>query len=112
MPVSNSFREYVAEQLGRVRPVTLRPMFGGIGIYVESAFFALIAADVLYFKVDGSNRSDYTTAGMEPFRPFGPDTTAMQYYAVPADVLDDVDLLGPWMDRAIAVAHRKRAKRR
>jgi len=112
MAVGDSFRDYVAEQLGRVRAVALRPMFGGIGIYAGSAFFAVIDDDVLYFKVDDSNRSDYEEVGMEPFRPFGPGTTPMQYYAVPGDVLDDADALGLWMDGAIAVAHRKRAKRR
>jgi len=32
MAVSQSYREFVLEQLGRVAPVTGRSMFGGVGI--------------------------------------------------------------------------------
>lgn len=113
MAVSDGFRDYVEEQLGRVCPVRLRAMFGGIGVYAGDAFFAVIDDDVVYFKVDDTTRADYEALGLEPFRPFGPGTTPMQYYTVPADALDDVETLEPWMHAAIAVAERKRrAKRR
>ena len=45
MAVSQSYRDYVLEQLGRVTPVTSKSMFGGVGIYAEGLFFALIAED-------------------------------------------------------------------
>ena len=51
MAVSESYRGFVLEQLGRVAPVTARSTFGGGGIYAEGLFFALIAEDRLYFKV-------------------------------------------------------------
>jgi DNA transformation protein len=52
-----SDRDFVVEQLGRVVPqIRSRAMFGGFGIYAGADFFALIANDVLYFKVDDSNR--------------------------------------------------------
>jgi len=37
-------------------------MFGGVGIYCGDLFFGLIDDDTLYFKVDDSNRSDFTHA--------------------------------------------------
>ena len=77
MTVTESFRLYVSEQLSRIRPVTTRPMFGGVGIYADGLFFALIDDDVLYFKVDDSNRPDFEEHGMGPFRPFGPEGSAM-----------------------------------
>jgi len=40
---------------------------------------------------------------MEPFLPFGEDS-AMGYYEVPVDVLEDVTKLGTWMKKAIEVA--------
>ena len=74
MSISPSFRAYVLEQLGRgLRGVRGKAMFGGVGIYAEEVFFALIADDALYFKVDDSNRIDFETRGMEPFRPYGED---------------------------------------
>ena len=84
-----------------------------MGIYAQGLFFALIAEDRLYFKVDDSTRLDFERLGMEPFRPFGEDS-AMGYYEVPADVMEDAVQLAPWMNRAIEVAakaKRGRSKR-
>jgi DNA transformation protein and related proteins len=73
--------------------------------------------DRLYFKVDDTTRSDFERLGMEPFRPFGEDS-AMGYYEVPVDVVEDpVQLdpvqLAPWMRQAINVAvDAKRSKRK
>ena len=106
--VSDSYRVFVLEQLGRVTPVTARPMFGGVGIYAQGLFFALITEDRLYFKVDDTTRLDFERLGMEPFRPFG-EENAMGYYEVPADVVEDVIQLAPWMKKAIEVAARAKS---
>lgn len=87
-------------------------MFGGVGIYAGDLFFALIADDTLYFKVDDSNRSAYVERGLNPFRPYGESGEVMQYYEIPEDLLEDPDALRPWAEQAIAVAQRKRAGRR
>ena len=86
-------------------------MFGGVGIYASERFFALLANDVLYFKVDDSNRADFEALGMGPFRPFGDERDRMQYYEVPADLLDDPDALRPWAEKSIAVAAKRKRKR-
>jgi DNA transformation protein len=103
MAASQSYRDFVLEQLGRVTPVAGKSMFGGVGIYAQGLFFALIAEDRLYFKVDDGTRPDFERRRMEPFRPFGEDS-AMGYYEVPADVVEDVNQLETWMKRAIDVA--------
>ena len=103
MAVSQSYREFVLEQLGRATPVNGKSMFGGVGIYAGGLFFALIAEDRLYFKVDDATRPDFEQRGMEPFRPFGEDS-AMGYYEVPADVVEDVEQLEHWARKAIDVA--------
>lgn len=109
MPVSPDFRTFVLEQLARVAPgVRSRSMFGGIGIYSQNLFFALIDNDTLYFKVDNSNRPDFEALGLGPFRPFGEGGEIMQYYEIPAGIIDDVDALQPWVDKAIDVAARKK----
>jgi len=108
--VSESYRVFVLEQLGRVVPVTARSMFGGVGIYARGLFFALIAEDRLYFKVDDQTRPDFERRHMEPFRPFE-DENAMGYYELPADMLEDAVQLAPWVQNAIDVATRaKRGK--
>ncbi|MGH7447968.1 MAG: TfoX/Sxy family protein [Longimicrobiales bacterium] len=111
MSVSHEYRAYTLEQLGRVLPVTSRSMFGGVGIYTEGLFFALMDDDTLYLKVDDVNRAEFEAIGSGPFRPYD-DERAMQYYALPGDLLEDVDALRGWVEGAVAVARRARARRR
>lgn len=112
MPVTPTFRAFVLEQLRRAAPaIRDRSMFGGVGVYSGDAFFALLDDDVVYFKVDDTNRPHFEAQGMGPFRPFGPDGEAMQYYEVPADLLEDVDTLTVWTEQAIAVARRARTRK-
>ena len=113
MTVSSTFRTFIVDQLGRVVPqLRARSMFGGVGIYAGDLFFALIDDDTLYFKVDDSNRADFEARGMGPFRPYGDDGEVMQYYEVPADLLEDPEALRPWVEKAVAVAARKKARRK
>jgi DNA transformation protein len=85
-------------------------MFGGVGIYGGEFFFALIADDTLYFKVDELTRPDFEARGMDPFRPYGEDGETMHYYRVPDDLLEDSEMLGQWAEKAILVARRARSK--
>jgi DNA transformation protein len=105
MSVSDSYKTYVLEQLESLGSVAARAMFGGVGLYSEGTFFALIDDDTLYFKVDDSNRQDYERVGSAPFRPYG-DTYSMNYYEVPADVLDERATLKDWALKALAAARR------
>jgi DNA transformation protein len=108
MPVSDSFRDFVVEQLGRVvPPVRARRMFGGVGLYSGDRFFALLDDDALYLKADASTEPAFVARGMTPFRPFGDDGGAMRYYRLPEDALEDLDELREWAERALSVARRK-----
>ena len=111
MAVSPEYRDFVLEQLGRVTPVTHRAMFGGVGVYAEGLFFALMDDDMLYFKTDAQSRAAYEAAGMEPFRPYGPDAAPMAYHQLPGDLLETPEALRPWVDAALAVARAARRGR-
>ena len=108
MAVSAEFRDYVLDQLRNVAPVTGKAMFGGVGIYSRGTFFALIAEDVLYFKVDARTRPAYEERGSRAFNPVGKGT--MGYYELPEDILEDADELRDWMRDALAVAARRKEK--
>jgi len=112
MAVSDDFRDFVLEQLGPAGRVTPRAMFGGVGLYLDGLFFALIDDDTLYFRTDDSNRARFEQAGSRPFCPF-PDRPdqAMAYWQVPAEVLEDADELAAWAREALAVALAKRTRR-
>lgn len=112
MAVNPSYREFVLDQLGRVADgIRARNMFGGVGVYADDLFFALIDNDMLYLKVDDSNRADFERAGMGPFRPFGAGGEVMQYYELPADALEEPERLGFWVEKAVNVAKRARKVR-
>lgn len=112
MAVSDDYRDFVLEQLAAAGRVTPRAMFGGVGLYLDGLFFALIDDDTLYFKADDASRGRYEAAGS---RPFCPDPAhpeqAMGYWQVPADVLEDPDELAAWARTALGVALAKRGRR-
>lgn len=110
MPVSQDYLDYIDDQMKGFGAITMKRMFGGAGLYYQGAFFGLVAGDVLYFKVDDENKADYDAAGSEPFKPFG--TYAMNYYEVPADVLEDEEQLHGWALKAAAAARRSAGRRR
>lgn len=112
MSVSPSFRAFVLEQLEPLGGVTARAMFGGAGLYRDGCFFALLDDDVLYLKVDDTNRPDFDAVGTGPFRPFGEGGEVMSYYEVPADVLEDRAALAMWAGKAVEVARRAAAGRK
>ena len=98
MAVSAEFLNFVLDQLSPWGGVTARRMFGGAGLYRQGKMFGLLADDVAYLKVDDSNRARFINAGSTPFIPF-PDrakTTAMPYYSVPAEVLENREELCQW----------------
>ena len=112
MPVSDSYRTFVIEQIARVAPrIRGKSMFGGVGVYSGEHFFALIDDDTLFFKVDDTNRADFIAARMKPWSPFEDGKAMTGYYELPADLLEDPDAMQPWVEKAIAVAARKKVKK-
>ena len=106
MSVSDNYRTYIVEQLAALPALSTRRMFGGIGLYSDALFFALIDDDVLFFKVDDSNRDDYVSRGMKAFMPF-PGQPSLGYFQVPPDVIDEAEELTRWARRSVEVAQRK-----
>ena len=111
VPVTDDFREFVLEQLGRVVAIDWKRMFGGVGLYADGTFFALIDDDVVFFKVGDQNRADFEAAGARAFSPYGDGVYSMNYYEVPVEVLEDVDALRVWTEKSLAVARSAAAKK-
>jgi DNA transformation protein len=112
MKVTVSFRDFVLDQLADVRDLRARAMFGGVGLYAGDVFFGILAADVLYLKVDDTTRREYQAAGSTPFRPYAGREKTMAYYGVPIAVLEDAIVLGEWAARAVRVARNAGATKR
>jgi len=107
MAVDEGYKDYVVDQLGKLGFVTVKKMFGGAGIYHDGLIFGLLGDDVLYFKVDDSNKSDYVRAGMEPFQPFDDNPLVMPYYEVPVDILENRELLADWALKSLNASRNK-----
>ena len=105
MAVSSDFLAYVLDQLAGLGGVSSKRMFGGAGLYKDEFFFGLISKDVLYLRVDDSNRSDYADRGMGQFRPYADRPhLSMNYYETPAEVLEEASELVIWAGRSVEVA--------
>ncbi|HEY3295499.1 MAG TPA: TfoX/Sxy family protein [bacterium] len=113
MPVSEDYLAYVLEQMRLVRGVTTRKMFGALCLFHQAKAFALIDEDVLYLKVDDSNRGNFVAAGMSAFTPdANKPEYKMNYFEVPIDVLEEPEALREWAKKAIAVANKAALKKR
>ena len=111
MAVSESYLTFVLEQLQGVPKVVTRRMFGGIGVYSDGTFFAVIDNDTLFFKVDETLAKRYRDKGMPPFMPVPGAKPMMGYYQVPPDVLEDGSELAKWAKDSLAIAGTKSKKR-
>lgn len=91
------------------RPVAVRRMFGGAGIFADSVMFGLVAEGVIYLKSDEDNAADFDREGLPPFTYHARNGTraVMSYRKIPERLYDDPDELAQWAARSLAVAQRK-----
>jgi DNA transformation protein and related proteins len=113
MPVSDTFRDFVLEQLAPLGPVRFRRMFGGGGVFLDGVMFGLIGDDVLYLKADDGNRALFEAEGMGPFvyrgSPAGKSggkSQTMSYWQTPERLNDEPDELLAFARAAVAAARR------
>lgn len=87
-------------------------MFGGVGIYADDLFVAILDNDRVFLKVDEATRAKYTERGSEPFRPTAEGPASLSYFEVPVDVLEDRTAAAGWLDEAYDAAQRAAAKKK
>jgi DNA transformation protein len=108
---TDTFKDFVADQLREMAGVSMRPMFGGHGLYKGDRFFGIIYKGELYFRVNDKTRANYAARGSKPFVPFpdrpaGKQQTMNSYYQVPAEVLEDAAELARWAAKSAVSAGR------
>lgn len=94
-----SFLDFVLEQLADAKPLKVRSMFGGNGLYLGAAFFGIVHKGSLYFRTDEASRKAYVAKGSRPFNPKGRQELH-RYYEVPSEVLEDAEELLIWARKA------------
>jgi len=96
---TDSFKDFVLDQLADLRGVTVRAMFGGYGLSHHGTFFGIIHKSRLYFKVTSRTVDRYKDQGMKPFRP-NARQTLKSFYEVPVDIVEDTEQLMAWAQEA------------
>ena len=103
MAVSQDYLDHILDQLSLFGEVTTKKMFGGVGFFREGKMFGMLGGDTFRLKVDEGNRADYEARGMAQYSS-GTKKKGMPYWEVPADVVEDRDLLKQWADKAFQAA--------
>lgn len=102
MTVSSDFVTYVTAQLSALGTVDTCAIFGGVGILVEHRLVGVILDDLLYLYTDERSRSDYTSHGMGPLRPYpNAFNLTTDQYQCPDEVVRDPRQLSEWGKRAL-----------
>lgn len=96
---SDTFAEFVADQLEGLEGLVMKRMFGGFGLYLNESFFGILSDGRLYFKTNPQTVPRYKAANSEPFTysKKGKKTIRLKnYYEVPVSILEDRKKLKAW----------------
>jgi DNA transformation protein len=112
--VTSSDADFIRDLFAQFRPVTVRRMFSGAGLYCDGVMFGLVVRDTIYLKADETSIADFKREGSSPFtymrgkRSGRPSEHALPYWRLPGRLYDDPDELAIWAERAWAIAHRQK----
>jgi DNA transformation protein len=112
--LSPEFADHLRDLFGALGPVETRRMFGGAGVYLGDAMFALVVDDTLYMKADAELAEVYAEAGSEPFSYGTRDggRTIPGLMRLPDSALDDTDEALDWARRSLVPAELAAAQKR
>ena len=113
MVASDSFAEFLREQLAPLGRVTMRRMFGKTGVFCDGLMFGMVTDNMLYLRVDDHNRAAFKEA--ESFPPLSYEKQGaainLSFWRAPDRLFDEPDELVAWGRQALGAAHRVAAER-
>jgi DNA transformation protein len=113
MVASDSFAEFLREQLAPLGHVTMRRLFGKTGVFCGGLMFGMVTDDTLYLRVDDDNRAAFKEAASFPTLNYEKRgrTIDLSFWRAPDRLFDDPEELVTWARLALAAARRVAAKR-
>ncbi|CAN5912723.1 hypothetical protein BH11PSE3_BH11PSE3_39770 [soil metagenome] len=113
MVVSNSFAEFLREQLAPLGHIAVRRMFGKSGVFCNGLMLGMVTDDTLYVRVDDQNRATFAEARSAPPLSYVKKgaTIDLSFWRVPERLLDEPEELVLWAGAALAAARRDAATR-
>ncbi len=114
MVASDSFAEFLREQLAPLGGVALRRMFGKTGVFCDGVMFAVVADNMLYLRFDDANRAAFEEALSAPLLSYEKKgaTIDLAFCRAPERLFDEPDELVAWARAALAAARRVAARRK
>jgi DNA transformation protein len=108
MVASDSFADFLREQLAPLGPLTMRRMFGKTGMFCDGVMLAMIRDNTLYFRVDDDNKAAFREAGAFPPLNYekGGGSIDLAFWRAPERLFDEPDELVAWARLALAAARR------
>jgi DNA transformation protein len=113
MVASDTFAEFLREQLAPLGRVAMRRMFGKTGVFCEGVMFGMVTDNTLYVRVDEQNRVTFKEAESFPPLNYQKNGSAIDlaFWRVPERLMDEPDELVVWARAALGAARRVAAKR-
>lgn len=113
MVASDSFAEFLLEQLAPLGRVTTRRMFGKTGVFCDGFMLGMVRDNILYFRVDDENRALFKEAEAFPPLDYQKKGVAIDlaFWRAPERLFDDPDEFLAWARTALAAARRVAAAR-
>src|SRR5262245_9057436 len=104
MVASDSFAEFLREQLAPLGRITMRRMFGKTGLLCDGVMLGMVRDNTLYFRVDEHNRAALKES--EAFPPLNynkkGETIDLAFWRAPERLFDEPDELLAWARLALA----------
>jgi DNA transformation protein len=90
-----------------VGPVTIKKMFGGLGIYARGIIIAIETDGEIFLKADAMSAPQFSSAGARQWTYDGKGkSVSMPYWTIPDDAFDDPDEMAKWMKLAVEAGMR------
>jgi DNA transformation protein and related proteins len=113
MVASDSFTEFLREQLAPLGHITMRRMFGKTGVFCDGLMLGMVRDDTLYFRVDDHNRAIFEEAKSYPPLNYdkGGASIDLSFWRAPERLFDEPDEFVAWARAALSAARRVAANR-
>jgi DNA transformation protein and related proteins len=105
--------DFIRELFAPFRPVAIKRMFGGAGLYADGLMFGLEFDGVIYLRVEAASISYFEREGSAPFvYPLAkrrPGHASQHFWRLPERLYDNPDELAVWAGRALAIAEQRKS---
>lgn len=109
MAFSETYKQFIDDQLDGIDGLYNKKMFGGVGYFVDGVIFGCIMGGIFRLKADEESSEKFRKLGMLDYKIPGKNMT-MPYFEVPTSILEDKEKLKSWSMEALEVSRKSKKK--